>query len=254
MKKIYNSLEKLNNVLLELRQKCPWDKKQTLESLRHLTIEEVYELSEAILSNDYDLIKEELGDILIHILFYSLISNEKNKFNLVNVIDSQVEKLINRHPHIYDNLDVKNINDVKKNWELIKLKENKNKTVLSGVPKSLPTLLKTYRVIEKVRGIGFDFESNKDSLDKVIEELNEFNNEFNNSDKDRTSEEFGDLLFSIICYGQKLGINSVDSLDYTNKKFISKFNKLERSLHENNLTFSNVKPSYLKALWDQIED
>lgn len=254
MKKIYNSLEKLNNVLLELRQKCPWDKKQTLESLRHLTIEEVYELSEAILSNDYDLIKEELGDILIHILFYSLISNEKNKFNLVNVIDSQVEKLINRHPHIYENLDVKNINDVKKNWELIKLKENKNKTVLSGVPKSLPTLLKTYRVIEKVRGIGFEFESNNDSLDKVIEELNEFNNEFNKSDKDRTSEEFGDLLFSIICYGQKLGINSVDSLDYTNKKFISKFNKLERSLHENKLTFSNVKPSYLKALWDQIED
>ena len=168
MKKIYNSLEKLSSVLLELRQKCPWDKKQTIESLRHLTIEEVYELSDAILSNDFDLIKEELGDILLHILFYSLISNENNKFSLVNVIDSQVEKLIKRHPHIYENLDVKNINDVKKNWELIKLKENKNKTVLSGVPKSLPTLLKTYRVIEKVRGIGFDFESRKDCLEKVM--------------------------------------------------------------------------------------
>ena len=228
MKKIYNSLEKLSSVLLELRQKCPWDKKQTIESLRHLTIEEVYELSDAILSNDFDLIKEELGDILLHILFYSLISNENNKFSLVNVIDSQVEKLIKRHPHIYENLDVKNINDVKKNWELIKLKENKNKTVLSGVPKSLPTLLKTYRVIEKVRGIGFDFESRKDCLEKVTEELNEFSNELNKNDKDRMTEEFGDLLFSIICYGQKLGINSVDSLDYTNKKFIKKFNELEK--------------------------
>jgi len=254
MKKIYNSLEKLSSVLLELRQKCPWDKKQTIESLRHLTIEEVYELSEAILSNDYDLIKEELGDILLHILFYSLISNENNKFSLVDVIDSQVEKLIKRHPHIYDDLDVKNINDVKKNWELIKLKENKNKTVLSGVPKSLPTLLKTYRVIEKVRGIGFDFESRIDCLEKVIEELNEFNNELNKNDKDKMNEEFGDLLFSIICYGQKLGINSVDSLDYTNKKFIKKFNKLEKNLHENKLTFSNVKPSYLKTLWSQIEN
>ena len=220
MKKIYNSLEKLSSVLLELRQKCPWDKKQTIDSLRHLTIEEVYELSEAILSNDYDLIKEELGDILLHILFYSLISDENNKFSLVNVIDSQAEKLIKRHPHIYENLDVKNINDVKKNWELIKLKENKNKTVLSGVPKSLPTLLKTYRVIEKVRGIGFDFESRKDCLEKVTEELNEFNSELNKNNKDKMTEEFGDLLFSIICYGQKLGINSVDSLDYTNKKFI----------------------------------
>ena len=254
MKKIYNSFEKLSSVLLELRQKCPWDKKQTMESLRHLTIEEVYELSEAILSNDYDLIKEELGDILLHILFYSLISDENNKFSLVNVINSQVEKLIKRHPHIYDNLDVENINDVKKNWELIKLKENKNKTVLSGVPKSLPTLLKTYRVIEKVRGIGFDFESRKDCLQKVTEELNEFNIELNKNDKHRLTEEFGDLLFSIICYGQKLGINSVDSLDYTNKKFIKKFNELEKSLHKNKLTFSNVKPSYLKTLWSQIEN
>ena len=250
MKKIYNSLEKLSSVLLELRQKCPWDKKQTIESLRHLTIEEVYELSEAILSNDYDLIKEELGDILLHILFYSLISSENNKFSLVNVIDSQVEKLIKRHPHIYENLDVKNVNDVKKNWELIKLKENKNKTVLSGVPKSLPTLLKSYRVIEKVRGIGFDFESPKDCLEKVTEELNEFNHELNKNDKERMTEEFGDLLFSMVNLGRFFGLNAEDSLRLTNINFEQRFRYIEQQAEKENRSLSNLSLEEMNRHWE----
>ena len=175
MNDLKNAFVKLIDVMLELRQKCPWDKVQTNETLRYLTLEECYELSDSILANNYQGIKEELGDILLHVIFYSIIGSENKQFNLLDVINSQTKKLIDRHPHIYSNVQVKDVKEVKKNWELLKLK--KNKSVLSGVPDSMPAMLKTYRIIEKVRGVGFDFSNPSHSLDKVYEEIEEFKSE-----------------------------------------------------------------------------
>ena len=218
-------IEKLIKIMNELREKCPWDKKQTIQSLRHLTIEEVYELSESIQNQNYDEIKKELGDLLLHIVFYCKIASENNEFNLDDVIEDICEKLVIRHPHIYGNLNVSSEDDVKSNWEKIKLKDGR-KSILSGVPKSLPTLIKSYRIQEKVSGIGFDWKLKKDVVAKIKEEINELEAEINNN-TNNIEEEFGDLLFSLVNYSRFLKINPDDALNKTNKKFIKRFKKME---------------------------
>lgn len=242
--------EVLFNVMLELREKCPWDIKQTNETLRYLTIEECYELSDAILENKPNLIKEELGDVLLHVLFYSIIAQEKNQFNLSEVISSQTKKLIYRHPHIYSDVKVNNEKDVKRNWELLKLKEKKQKSILSGLPKSLPAMIKSYRLLEKVKGVGFNFVDQADSLNNVIEEFNEIHVELDNNNIDKATDEFGDLLFAMIGHAQTLGINAVNALEKTNQKFIKKFNNLEDNISKNNKNISDYSAEELNNLWD----
>lgn len=250
MEDVTKAFEALINVMHELREKCPWDKKQTKDTLRYLTIEECYELSDAIIANSYDGIKEELGDMLLHIIFYSVIANEKNKFTLSDVINSQRLKLIERHPHIYGDVKVNDVKDVKRNWELLKLKEKNKKSILSGVPKSLPTMLKSYRILEKVKGVGFDFENSNESLNKVIEEINEFNLELNNNNDDKASDEFGDILFALISYAQNLGINAVNALEKTNEKFIKRFHKMEEFIAKDNKHISDYSKKELNAVWN----
>jgi len=247
-------LKKLIKILKELRQKCPWDMKQTNETLRYLTMEECYELSDAILAKNDISIKEELGDILLHVLFYALIGEEKNKFTLNEVISSQIDKLITRHPHVYGNVNVSNEKDVKRNWELIKLKNNKKRTLLSGVPKSLPAMLKSYRVLEKVRGLGFEFSNKKESFNKIVEEFDEFKIEIKDKKMDKASEEFGDFLFALIGHAQSLGINAVNALESTNIKFISRFNSLEDSLKKQGKTLSDCSHKNLHKLWDDLKN
>ena len=247
------AFEKLVNIMLELREKCPWDKKQTNESLRYLTIEECYELSDAILSKNSLDIKEELGDLILHVIFYSVIASEKSQFTLNDVLNAQSEKLIHRHPHIYSNVKVKNEKEVKKNWELLKLKEKSKSSILSGVPKSLPTMLKSYRVLEKVKGIGFDFINNDDAFDKVVEEINEFKKEFRQNNLDRASDEFGDILFSLIGYGQKIGINAVNSLEKTNQKFIKRFNEMENLISKDKKNISDYSLDDLDVFWNNLK-
>ena len=247
------AFEKLVNIMLELREKCPWDKKQTNESLRYLTIEECYELSDAILSKNSLDIKEELGDLILHVIFYCVIASEKSQFTLNDVLNAQSEKLIHRHPHIYSNVKVKNEKEVKKNWELLKLKEKSKSSILSGVPKSLPTMLKSYRVLEKVKGIGFDFINNDDAFDKVVEEINEFKKEFRQNNLDRASDEFGDILFSLIGYGQKIGINAVNSLEKTNQKFIKRFNEMENLISKDKKNISYYSLDDLDVFWNNLK-
>ncbi len=251
MEDVKKAFEALINVMHELREKCPWDQKQTNDTLRYLTIEECYELSDAIISNSTEGIKEELGDILLHVIFYSVIANEKKEFNLTDVINNQRLKLIERHPHIYGDVKVDNVKDVKRNWELLKLKEKNKKSILSGVPKSLPSMLKSYRILEKVKGVGFDFENSTDSLNKVIEEINEFNLELNNNNNNKASDEFGDILFALISYAQNLGINAVNALEKTNEKFIKRFHKMEHVIAQNNKHISDYSKEELKSLWNK---
>jgi XTP/dITP diphosphohydrolase len=210
----------------ELREQCPWDIKQTMESLRHLSLEETYELSDAILSGNMDEIKKELGDVLLHIVFYARIGSETQDFDMGDVINSLCEKLIRRHPHIYGDVKVKDEAEVKANWEKIKLQEG-NKTVLSGVPTSLPAMIKATRIQEKARGVGFDWDEESQVWDKVNEELNEFKIEADKGDQEKTEEEFGDLLFSLINYARFKNINPEDALEKTNRKFIHRFTYLE---------------------------
>src|ERR1700750_2902328 len=245
------AFERLLTIMDDLRINCPWDKKQTLESLRHLTIEEVYELSDSILSADMPEIKKELGDIMLHLVFYSRIASESNHFNITDVLNSIAEKLVNRHPHIYANIEVQNENDVKRNWEQIKLKEG-NKSVLGGVPASLPALVKASRIQEKARGVGFDWEEKSQVWAKVEEEMQEFRNEFNAEDEttidhERAEGEFGDLLFSLINYARFININPEDALEKTNRKFIKRFQYLEskakesgRQLHDMSLAEMDI--------------
>tara|TARA_B100001250_G_scaffold14081_1_gene12354 strand:- start:1569 stop:2333 length:765 start_codon:yes stop_codon:yes gene_type:complete len=247
------AFERLFNIMLELREKCPWDKKQTNESLRYLTIEECYELSDAILNKNDSEIKEELGDLILHVIFYSVIASEKNKFTLSDVLNAQSDKLIHRHPHIYSDVKVKDEKEVKKNWELLKLKEKSKKSILAGVPKSLPTMLKSYRIQEKVKGVGFDFKNKEDAFDKVFEEINEFKEEIKRDNLDRASEEFGDILFSLIGYGQKLGINAVNSLEKTNKKFIKRFNDMEKLISKENKHISDYSVDDLDVFWNKLK-
>ena len=245
MKKALKEFERLLQIMDELRDKCPWDKKQTIETLRKLTIEETYELADAIMNNDLQEIKKELGDLMLHIVFYSKIGEEKEAFNISDVLSSINEKLIHRHPHIFGDVKVNNDEDVKRNWEALKLKEGK-KTVLSGVPTSLPALIKANRIQEKVRGVGFDWDEKEQIWDKVEEELNELKIEIKKGDIKKIEAEFGDVLFSIINAARLYQVEPENALEKTNRKFIKRFHFLEektikigRSLHDMNLDEMN---------------
>ena len=249
MNKNLMQFERLLNIMDDLREKCPWDKKQTLESLRHLTIEETYELCDAILENDLDELKGEIGDLLVHMVFYSKIASEKNAFDIGDVLEFVCNKLVNRHPHIYGDVKAKTEEEVKANWERIKLEEKDgfkgSKTVLQGVPKSMPSLVKAVRIQDKVKGVGFDWDNKEQVWDKVKEELNEFKDEVDSNNRENMEQEFGDLMFSIVNYARFIGINPEDALEKTNKKFIKRFTKMEQSI---NLQGKNIKEMNLEEM------
>ncbi len=246
------SFDRLLTIMEELREKCPWDRKQTLESLRHLTIEETYELGDAILVKDMEEIKKELGDLLLHIVFYSKIGSETGDFDIGEVANSICEKLINRHPHIYGDVKVENEDDVKQNWENIKLKEGK-KSVLEGVPKSLPALVKANRIQEKVAGFGFDWEQPEQVFEKVKEELSEMEEELKNNDPDRMEAEFGDVLFSLINYARFLNINPENALERTNIKFIKRFQYLEGRAKNLGKSLNDMTLAEMDVFWEEAK-
>ena len=247
-----SSFNRLLEIMNRLRNECPWDKQQTMESLRHLTIEETYELSEAILSKEINEIKNELGDLLLHIVFYSKIASEKKHFDINDVINGICDKLIHRHPHIYSDVKLDNIEEVKKNWEIIKKNEH-NRGALSGVPKSLPSLIKAMRIQEKASGMGFKWDNKIDVLDKVIEEIREFNLELSKSNLDLMEDEFGDILFSLVNYATYNKINPVKALEKTNIKFINRFNYIEKIAEKLNLSISKMTSTELKKHWDDAK-
>jgi len=243
----------LLDIMDDLREKCPWDKKQTIQSLRYLTIEETYELADAIIENDIQEIKKELGDLLLHIVFYAKIASETNDFNISDVINGICEKLIHRHPHIYSTVKVKNEEEVKQNWEKLKLKEGR-KSVLEGVPKSLPAMVKAIRIQEKVKAVGFDWENSQQVLEKVYEELDELQTEIKNNDIEKTKQEFGDLLFSMINYARFLGINPEDALEQTNRKFIKRFQYLEEKANQIQKPLSEMTLTEMDIYWNQAKN
>ena len=246
------AFERLITIMDELREKCPWDKKQTLKSLKSLTIEEAYELIEALDKEDYNEIKEELGDLLLHIVFYSKIASEKKQFNFNDVIESLIEKLIYRHPHIYSDTKVNGENDVKKNWEKLK-SEKSNKGILDGVPNNLPTLIKTSRVQEKVATIGFDFKNINESIMKVFEEYDEFSEALITKEKSKIEEEFGDLLFSLVNYSRHIGIDSNECLKNSTNKFIRRFKKLEKIIENKNIKIDQLNESEVNFIWEKVK-
>jgi len=251
------AFERLLVIMDTLRTDCPWDRKQTMLSLRHLTIEEMYELADAILENNLPEVKKELGDILLHIVFYAKIAEEKQAFDITEVLNAICDKLINRHPHIYGDIDVNNEEEVKQNWEQIKLKEG-SKSVLGGVPQSLPALVKAYRIQDKVRGVGFDWEEKSQVWEKVEEELNEFKNEFNISgnkeiDREKAEAEFGDLLFSLINYARFMNINPENALERTNKKFIRRFTYLEKRAKEEGKNLQDMSLDEMDVYWNEAK-
>jgi XTP/dITP diphosphohydrolase len=248
------SFERLLNIMDDLREKCPWDKKQTIESLRHLTIEETYELSDAILKNDLNEVKKELGDILLHIVFYARIGSEKNAFDIKKVMDDLCEKLIYRHPHIYGDVKADTEEQVKQNWEQLKQKEKDgNKTALSGVPNSMPALLKAYRIQEKVSAIGFDWEKPEQVYEKVKEEIGEFEKEVKEGNDQKAMNEFGDVLFSLINYARFLNINPEDALEHTNKKFTKRFNYLEAKVKAQGKTLKDCTLDEMNVYWEEAK-
>ena len=240
------AFNRLLDIMDELREKCPWDRKQTNETLRTLSIEEIYELSDAIIENDSDEIKKELGDVFLHLVFYSKIASEKGQFDVADVLNSICDKLIHRHPHIYGDTKADTEEKVLQNWEKLKLKEG-NKSVLSGVPTSLPAMVKAFRIQDKVKGVGFEFENTDQVFDKIQEEIIEFKNEKKPIDREM---EFGDILFSLINYGRFVGINSEDALEKSNKKFISRFQILEELAHEKGLVLGEMTLNQLEELWN----
>jgi len=246
------AFNRLLTIMDELRSQCPWDKKQTIQSLRHLTIEETYELGDAILENDLDEVKKELGDLLLHIVFYSKIGSESNDFDIADVANSISEKLINRHPHIYGDVKVDNAEDVKQNWEQIKLKEGK-KSVLEGVPKSLPAMVKANRIQDKVAGVGFDWEKPEQVWEKVQEELSELNEEIKKGNTDKIESEFGDVLFSMINYSRFINVNPENALERTNKKFISRFQFLEAEAKKLDKSLHNMSLAEMDVFWDEAK-
>lgn len=243
------AFQRLLDIMDDLREKCPWDKKQTIESLRYLTIEEMYELSDAIMENDKTEIMKELGDLFLHLVFYSKIASETNDFDVADVLNSVSEKLIYRHPHIYGDVEVANEDEVKENWEKLKLKEGK-KSVLGGVPKSLPAMVKAYRIQEKVKGVGFEFENSDDTWAKVQEEIEEFKAE---TDESKREQEFGDVLFSLVNYARFTGINPEDALERTNKKFISRFQRIEELAKEQGKSIAELSLEEQDALWEKAK-
>jgi XTP/dITP diphosphohydrolase len=246
------SFARLLTIMDELREQCPWDKKQTFDSLRYLTIEEMYELSDAILDKDIEEIKKELGDVLLHIVFYSRIASETNDFDITDVINDICEKLIHRHPHIYGDIKVADEKEVKKNWEKLKLKEGR-KSVLEGVPKSLPAIVKAFRIQEKVRGIGFDWDNKSQVWDKVLEEIEELKFELEKGDKDRIESEFGDVLFALTNYARFIDVNPEDALERTNKRFIKRFQIMENLIEKENLSLDQMNLSEMDLYWEQAK-
>lgn len=243
---------RLLDIMDDLREKCPWDKKQTLQSLRHLTIEETYELGDAILDNDLVEVKKELGDLLLHLVFYAKIGSETGDFDIADVANGICEKLIHRHPHIYGDVVVENEEEVKQNWEKLKLKEGK-KSVLEGVPKSLPALVKASRIQDKAKGVGFDWEESTQVWEKVQEELQEFHDEVKAGDKDKMEAEFGDVLFSLINYSRFININPEDALERTNKKFIKRFMYLEGKADELGKPLQDMTLAEMDVFWNEAK-
>ncbi len=254
MKTTEEHFKELLSIMDELREKCPWDKVQTIESLRYLTVEETYELSDAIIDNDLENIKKELGDLLLHIVFYSKIGSEKNAFNISDVIEEINKKLIRRHPHIFSDVVANNADEVKNNWEKIKLQEKDNKSVLGGVPLSLPAMVKAYRIQEKARGVGFDWDNKNQVWEKVIEELEELKVELlENKSHKKIEEEFGDLLFALINYARFIEVNPEDALERTNKKFINRFQFIEKEIKIDGKQFKDMTLAEMDVYWDRAK-
>ncbi|MDA9575792.1 nucleoside triphosphate pyrophosphohydrolase [Flavobacteriaceae bacterium] len=247
------AFDRLLTIMDELRSQCPWDIKQTMETLRPLTIEETYELADAILDQNLDDVKGELGDLLLHIVFYAKIGSETNTFDIADVLNGICEKLIHRHPHIYGDISVENEEEVKQNWEKIKLKEGKT-SVLQGVPKSLPALVKATRIQEKVAGVGFDWETPQQVFEKVEEELEEFNAEVKAKNPDAIESEFGDVLFSLINYARFLNINPENALERTNKKFIKRFQYLEQQAKLKKRSLTEMSLDEMEVLWEDAKN
>jgi len=252
MKNKTEAFTRLLTIMDELREQCPWDKKQTMDSLRYLTIEELYELSDAILDKDMNEIKKELGDVLLHIVFYARIASETNDFDIADVIHSVCDKLVHRHPHIYGDVKVADEKEVKANWEKLKLKEG-NKSVLEGVPKSLPAIVKAFRIQEKVRGIGFDWDDKSQVWDKVLEEIDELKVEVKKGDTDRIESEFGDVLFALTNYARFVDVNPEDALERTNKRFIKRFQIMENEIRENGLDMSEITLTEMDVYWEKAK-
>ena len=254
MNKEQIAFKRLLDIMDKLREECPWDKKQTFESLRYLTIEETYELSDAILEKDINAIKNELGDMMLHIVFYAKIASETGEFDMADVLKGISEKLINRHPHIYGEVEVKDANEVKDNWEKIKLKEG-NKSVLGGVPLSLPPLVKAFRMQEKASGVGFDWEKPEQVWDKVIEEMNELKKEVEKKEnKDKMENELGDLLFAIVNYARFINVNPEDALEKTNKKFIRRFQYLEEESKKLGKSLYDMTLNEMDKYWNEAKE
>lgn len=243
---------RLVKIMDELREKCPWDKKQTIHTLRHLTIEETYELADAITESDWKGIKEELGDLLLHIVFYAKIGSEQNQFTLQDVIHGVCEKLVVRHPHIYGDVKVNNEEDVKQNWEKIKLKEGK-KSVLGGVPKSLPSMVKAIRLQDKSKQVGFEWENTEQVWHKVEEEIGELQDAIQTGDKDKMEDELGDVFFSLVNYSRFLEIDAENALERTNKKFIDRFTKMEAAAAAQNKFLHDMTLEEMDNLWNEIK-
>jgi len=245
--------ERLLKIMDELRKQCPWDKQQTFESLRHLTIEETYELSESILDKDIDGIKKELGDLMLHLVFYAKIGSESSSFDMGDVLQYINDKLVYRHPHIYGDVEANDPKTVKDNWEKLKLKEGR-KSVLSGVPTSLPPLVKAYRIQEKAKGVGFDWEKPEQVWDKVLEEMDELQYEVNNGkNKEDMEHELGDLMFALVNYARFLDINPEDALERTNKKFIKRFQHLEGKAKQKGLSLKDMTLEEMDVFWEEAK-
>lgn len=244
--------ERLVSIMDDLREKCPWDRKQTIQSLRQLTLEETYELTDAITDSDWKSIKEELGDILLHIVFYAKIGQEQNQFTINEVIDGICEKLISRHPHIYGDVQVNNEEDVKRNWEKLKLKEGK-KSVLSGVPKALPALVKAMRLQEKAKQVGFEWENKEQVWQKVEEEIIELEEAIAEKEQHKIEEEFGDVMFSLVNFARFLNIDAENALEITNKKFINRFTQMEQAALAKGRNLNEMTLEEMDAIWNEIK-
>jgi XTP/dITP diphosphohydrolase len=252
MDKRLKAFENLLNIMDDLREKCPWDQKQTFQSLRMLTIEETYELGDAILDNDLKSLKGEIGDLFLHLVFYCKLGSEKNEFDVTDVLNSICEKLIYRHPHIYGDIKVSGEEEVKANWEKLKLKEGK-KSVLEGVPKSLPALVKAIRIQEKVKGVGFEWENKSQVWEKVLEEMNELKLSIEDKNDSEIENEFGDVLFSLVNYARFIEVNPENALERTNKKFISRFLEMEKMIEADKLDIGSLPLEKLDKYWEKAK-
>ena len=251
-KKQLEAIDRLLTIMDDLREQCPWDRKQTFESLRHLTIEETYELSESLLKGSHEDIKSELGDLLLHIVFYAKIGSEQSSFDIADGANRICDKLIQRHPHVYGDVEVADEKEVKQNWEQLKLKHDR-KGVLDGVPDSLPSLIKAYRMQEKAAGVGFDWDQTVAVMQKIEEELQEFYDEVDRNDKASAEAEFGDLLFSLVNYARFIGINPDDALSRTNQKFRSRFVGMEKKISDRQINMNQLKLDDWEKLWQEVK-